>query len=275
MTYQQLTELSDEAFKRYCGVKREVFNEMLAVQQGAEQAKRKPGRPSDLSLADQILLTLQYWREYRSLFHVGACFGVHESTAQRIVCKVEQRLLASGRFSLPKRDRALELGEELKVVLLDATETPIERPKKKQRRYYSGKKKRHTLKSQMLIEPSSRVIFSTRMAPGRMHDKALAEQRPLRLDPRTYCGTDAGYQGLQHRHQRTWLPIKARKHQPLDQEQRAYNRSLARIRLKVEHVIRSLKIFRILAERYRNRRRRFALRLNLIAGIYNRSLLYS
>jgi IS5 family transposase len=119
------------------------------------------------------------------------------------------------------------------------------------------------------------VILSTAFAPGRVHDKALAEQRPLRLDPRTYCGTDLGYQGLQHQHDRTWLPIKARKQQPLDEEQRAYNRTLARIRLKVEHVIRSLKIFRILSERYRNRRRRFALRLNLIAGLYNRSLLYA
>jgi hypothetical protein len=129
MNYQQLTELSDDAFKRYCGVKREVFNEMLEVQQEAEEAKRKSGRPG-LSPVDQLLLTLQYWREYRSLFHVDLCFGVHESTAQRIVCKVEQRLLDAGRFTLPKRGRALELGEELELVLMDATETPIERPKK-------------------------------------------------------------------------------------------------------------------------------------------------
>ena len=81
-------------------------------------------------MADQLLLTLQYWREYRTLFHVGACFGVHESTAQRMVSKVERRLLDSGRFNLPSRHRALQLGEDLKLVLLDATETPIERPKK-------------------------------------------------------------------------------------------------------------------------------------------------
>ncbi|MCP5448966.1 MAG: transposase family protein [Gammaproteobacteria bacterium] len=76
------------------------------------------------------MLTLQCWREYRSLFHVGTDFGVHESTAQRVVCKVEQRLLASRRFTPPPRDRALALGEDLGLVLMDATETPIERPKK-------------------------------------------------------------------------------------------------------------------------------------------------
>lgn len=97
----------------------------------------------------------------------------------------------------------------------------------------------------------------------------------MRLDPRTYCGADRGYQGLTKVHALTWLPFKATQHHPLNDEQRAYNRALARIRIKVEHVIRALKIFRIVAERYRNRRRRFALRLNLIAGLYNHSLLYS
>lgn len=119
------------------------------------------------------------------------------------------------------------------------------------------------------------MVLSSAFARGPCHDKTLSTQQPLRLDERTHCGADLGYQGLQQLHVLTWLPFKATKNQPLDNEQRAYNRALARIRIKVEHVIRSLKIFRILAERYRNRRRRFALRLNLIAGLYNRSLLYS
>ena len=150
---------------------------------------------------------------------------------------------------------------------------PLSAPKK-QRRYYSGKKKRHTFKTQLLIEPHSKVILGTAFAPGRVHDKAVLDQQPLWLHPDTYCGADAGYQGLQHRHTATWLPIKACKGKPLDKVRRAYNRSLAQLRITVEHIIRSLKIFRILSERYRNRRRRFGLRLNLIAGLYNRSLLY-
>ena len=129
MNYEQLTGLEGEAFKRYCGVRREIFNEMLEVQRVAERAKRKLGRPG-MSLENQLLLTLQYWREDRTLFHVASDFGVHESTAQRIVCKVERRLHASGRFRLPSRDRALALGDDLECVLMDATESPIERPKK-------------------------------------------------------------------------------------------------------------------------------------------------
>ena len=75
-------------------------------------------------------MTLQYWREYRTLFHVENDFGVHESTVQRIVCKVEYRLHASGWFRLPPRDRALTLGDNLEYVLMDATKAPIDRSKK-------------------------------------------------------------------------------------------------------------------------------------------------
>jgi IS5 family transposase len=115
--------------------------------------------------------------------------------------------------------------------------------------------------------------LSTACAPGRGHDIALCRAQPLRVPPSTACIGDLGYQGLQHQHPYTFLPFKATKNHPLTAEQRAGNRDLARLRITVEHVIRSLKIFRILAERYRNRRRRFALRLNLIAGLYNHQLL--
>lgn len=102
---------------------------MLKVLEAAEAAKRKPGRPSKLALPDQLLLTLSYWREYRTLFHLAASYGIHETTAMRIVKKVEDALIASGRFSLPKRDQG-EGERAWVVVVIDSTETPIERPKK-------------------------------------------------------------------------------------------------------------------------------------------------
>jgi transposase len=130
MSYKQIKHYSDEAFKRYCGVKRPTFTAMVEELKETEKAKQKSGRPSKLSLHDQLLLTLQYWREYRTLFHLGASFGIHESSAQRIVTKVEDRRASSGRFSLPSHHRSTELGTNLMVVLIDATETTIERPKK-------------------------------------------------------------------------------------------------------------------------------------------------
>ncbi len=80
---------------------------------------------------------------------------------------------------------------------------------------------------------------------------------------------DSGYQGLQKKHAKVLLPMKQSKLKKLTKEEKRANRELARIRIRVENVIRRLKIFRILAERYRNRRRRLGLRFNLIAGIYN------
>lgn len=130
MLYENLNNLSAEAFKRYSGVKPATFATMLEVLQEAERNKKKPGRSPALCLEDQLLLALTYWREYRTQFHIAASYGIHESTANRIITKVESVLVASGRFVLPKRQEPQAAEHELVVVVIDSTETPIERPKK-------------------------------------------------------------------------------------------------------------------------------------------------
>lgn len=128
MRYDEVRELKPTAFKRLTGVKPQVFSEMLAVLREAEEKKKKAGRSSKLSLEDKLLLVLSYWREYRTQFHLAASYGVHESTANRIITRVEDVLVSSGRFSLPRRREVEET--EWTVVLVDVTETPIEKPKK-------------------------------------------------------------------------------------------------------------------------------------------------
>ena len=83
---------------------------------------------------------------------------------------------------------------------------------------------------------------------------------------------DTGYQGLQKKHLNTEIPKKRSKKNPLTPVDKKENQRISSSRVTVENVIRSIKIFRIIAEKYRNRRKRFALRLNLIAGIYNYQL---
>lgn len=107
---------------------------------------------------------------------------------------------------------------------------------------------------------------------GRMHDFRLFKESKTHLHPEVPWKTDSGYQGIQRLHQRSDVPCKRSKKKPLIQEQKAYNRSLASERVLVEHVIRKLKIFRLLSERYRNRRKRFGLRVNLIAALINYEL---
>jgi hypothetical protein len=83
---------------------------------------------------------------------------------------------------------------------------------------------------------------------------------------------DSGYQGIQKHTENALLPKKKSKHNPLTQQQKIYNRMLASARVIIENIIRKLKRFRILADKYRNRRKRFQLRFNLIAAIYNREV---
>lgn len=130
MTYQKIKDLTPQAFKRFCGIKPETFTAMLEVLKQRESHKKKPGRPSKLNLEDQLLMTLSYWREYRTLFHLATSYGLHESTAQRIITRLEKALITSGKFSLPSKQELLEAEHNLVVVVVDTTETLIERPKK-------------------------------------------------------------------------------------------------------------------------------------------------
>ena len=128
MRYEVVKELDAEGFKRLTGVRPEVFGKMVGVLRQAETTKRKAGRPSKLCLEDKVLLTLSYWREYRTQFHIAASYAIHESSANRIITQVEDVLIKSRAFSLPKRREVTET--DWTVVLVDATETPIERPQK-------------------------------------------------------------------------------------------------------------------------------------------------
>ncbi|HWQ32307.1 MAG TPA: transposase family protein [Blastocatellia bacterium] len=140
---------------------------------------------------------------------------------------------------------------------------------KKQRRYYSGKKKRHTLKSQIVIDRRNKQIICAAHCRGAQHDFALYKQSGVKPQSDIKCLGDSGYQGLDKLHANSQTPEKKRRGQKFSPEAKGRNRELARLRIVVEHVLHHLKIFRILAERYRNRRRCFSLRFNLIAGLYN------
>lgn len=128
MKYSKVKTLSNDQFKRLVGIQPSTFLEMLDVLKAAEHDKRR-GRPSVLPLEDKLLMTLSYWREYRTLFHVAMTYGIHESSASRIIQKIENVLIKSDKFHLPKK---LPQGEGIDwgVVVVDATEMTIERPKK-------------------------------------------------------------------------------------------------------------------------------------------------
>lgn len=130
MTYKQIKGLKPEEFKRLCGVRPETFERMVEVVRKYKPLKKKEGRPKKLSLEDQVLMTLEYWREYRTYFHIGHQWGVNESTVYRTIRFIENILSNSRAFALPGKKRLYESNYQIEVVVVDVTETPIERPKK-------------------------------------------------------------------------------------------------------------------------------------------------
>ena len=127
MNYKTIEHLKDSDFKRLTGVWRETFDQMLAV---LERGLPDFGRPPKLSRANQLLMILMYWREYRTEFHIAQSYGVSEATVCRTIRKVEDALVRSKKFRLPGK-KVLQTSDTLfEVVLVDVSEQPVERPQK-------------------------------------------------------------------------------------------------------------------------------------------------
>lgn len=130
MFYTDLQHLSNSEFKRLCGVRRDTFSQMVEVLRPDLERQGQRGGQNKLSTEDQLLVALEYWREYRSQFHIGSSWGLHETTVGRIIRKIEDILVKCGKFRLPSKRQMYQPGWEWKVMVIDVGEMEIERPKK-------------------------------------------------------------------------------------------------------------------------------------------------
>ena len=140
---------------------------------------------------------------------------------------------------------------------------------KKQKKFYSGKKKRHTLKTQVVFSPTLQQIISIQIDNGKIHDLKIARKHAKEFANFACILGDLAYKGFKEVKNKILIPIKKKKGSTLPKELKGINKEISRRRIPIEHINRRLKVFRILSERYRNRRRRFGLRFNLIAGLIN------
>ena len=140
MTYEQLKGLKPGDFKCACGVSPQTFEKMLHVLQEHEHRKIQPGRPPKRSLEDQLLMTRQYWREYRTYFHIGLSWRVAESVVCRTVHRTENRLIKRQTFHLPGKKKLREEGTECAVIIVDVGDSPVERPQKNSGHTTAGRK---------------------------------------------------------------------------------------------------------------------------------------
>lgn len=141
--WKQVEGLNAASFRRLTGVKRSTFEKMISILAPAEASKGKyrGGRPPKLPLEERLLMTLEYLREYRTYFHIGQSYGVSESSAYKTIRWIEDTLIRSKAFSLPGRKALLKSDVHYEVVLVDASESPIERPKKNRKSITQERKK--------------------------------------------------------------------------------------------------------------------------------------
>lgn len=131
MKYERLKKYKEDQFRRISGVKRATFEKMIAILSAAQREKlSKGGRKPKLSLENMLLATLEYWREYRTYANIAASYGIHESNIYHTIKWVENILIQDGTFSLPGKKTLRGTDVNYEIVLIDATESPIQRPKK-------------------------------------------------------------------------------------------------------------------------------------------------
>lgn len=273
LLFRMFTGLSADEFDRLVADLEPVWLARKAKRSARRRRQRKPGagRKAKLVFTDRLLLTLLYYRVYVTQEFVGFLFGVDKGTVSRET--QELSLCMAGVFRIPEKKVRID-PDDLVAVFVDATEQPVHRPKRKQRRSYSGKKKRHTIKHQVVVarkqkgpgEKQKVVIKSvSKSATGRVHDKKLYDRSRLRIPAGVSKSGDSGYQGSDLR-----VPKKKPRKGQLSDDEKRSNRRLARERIVAEHGIGKMKIWRIASDRYRNPPRRHTVMMKNVAGLHNR-----
>jgi hypothetical protein len=286
-------------FRSLTGVTVEVFDDLatdvLPALADADLARRdRPdrdravgaGHPFGLGPADQVLLAVVWLRVYPTHAVLAYLFGVSESAARRTLGRVLPVLARAGKDTMrmpdPGKHARRNLPALLKdtpglAVLVDSFEQPTHRPKRRQRAYYSGKKKRHTVKAQVAVdEESGRVVHVPPSAPGPTADITLLKRsRLLGCLPRgvglvgdtAYLGAAEVRPGVA-----CATPRRKPRGKPRPAADRRYNRAIARRRVRVEHTIRRLRVFQALTQVNRHGRRRHEHRVRAVAGLVNRMI---
>ena len=268
--YDSLKKLNDKKFKRAVGIPRELFEiYVLVIIAALKEKHKKIGRNPKFKAEDILLLLFYYYRDYDIYFKLGIYFDIDESNAYRWVKWCEETLQ---NYSIePFNNQSLTKEKEY---IVDVMECPIERPKMQeiQKEYYSGKKKKHTIKIQIIIESNTKRIVYVAFDKGSVHDFNVFKNSTKDLSELLKFLADSGYQGIQNLFKNSLTPKKKSKYNPLTDEDKELNKLISSNRIAIEHVNSQLKVFKILSERYRNRINSFIPRAIFICSLYNYSL---
>jgi DDE superfamily endonuclease/Helix-turn-helix of DDE superfamily endonuclease len=286
-------------FRTMTGLTVDAFDQMLPSLFTAFQAdrRRRLDRPQrrrahgggdhfDLSVTDQLLLTVVWLRHYPTQECLGYLFGVSDSTALRAIRRCLPVLERAGQDTMrlpdPGKGKRRDLPALLKqtpvlAVIVDTFEQRTHRPQRRQRAYYSGKKKAHTLKSQVAVDEDGHVVDVGTSRPGRWADLKVFRRSGLvgkLLRAKVGALGDLGYVGLDGVHPKRHgaTPRRKPRGQPRPPEDRRYNRAFARRRITVEHSIGRLRRYQALSQVDRHHRQGHTARVRAVAGLVNRML---
>ena len=252
--------------------------------------KAGAGHPFKLNLKNRFLLLLLYYRLYVSSTLIGFLFDLGQTNVLKDIRALEPAIQAI--LPLPKKihdaARRLQTLEEVETyfpgfkAFIDATEQEIPRPiaKLKRKTHYSGKKKRHTVKTQLTVNRNGLIVHKTNHARGSRHDYALFKQHHPRVPKEVKVDVDLGYVGINEDFPEfnAEIPFKRKslgrgnrgvKAQELTPEEKSHNQRLAKARVVVEHTVSRVKKFRIMGEEFRNRLKHYDSMTDIVSGFVN------
>lgn len=284
MTHTTRLKNNPATFRNLTGITPEKFDEVMqkltpryeawnANRLGRKGRKREigGGRKFSLDLEDRFLMLLLYYRTYITYPLLGFIFDIHASSPGRLFKPLEP--LLADIFKIP--ERRIEMNEdEIRAAFFDGTEQPTNRPTHGQRKWYSGKKKRHTIKHQVVVvkkrkknghgKRKLRIAAVSKAFTGKTHDKRMYEKTRAHAPPDVAGNGDLGFLGTT-----LTVPIKKPKGKELTEEQKVSNHRHSSQRIVAEHGIGKMKIWRICRDQFRGRRNDHTLMFKNIAGFHN------
>ena len=269
--YHKIIKQSDRSFKRQVGVSKKQFYKIRdRINNYSSELKelnplKKRGKKSNIRIEDKLLLALYYMRHYPIFILLGNIFNICESYANKIYHKVMNIIV---KVFHVKGNKALE-DIRIKDIVIDVSEQPIERPKHGQKKYYSGKKKQHTIKAQLIANTENLKILSVVTDKGSKHDFKIFKESKIVIPKSTLLRADLGYKGIDKLHNNVLIPHKNSKNKPLTDEQKNHNRTLSKTRVVIEHLNRECKIFRIVKDVFRGKHRNYGKNWNCIVALVN------
>lgn len=242
----------------------ESVNESRMTVEGKERERRPAVYKNSVfsCIADQLMFILIYMKQYMTQTAFGQLFGISQPKANLWIHHL-MPILSDALYkadTVPCRDMNDLQEKEADVYIHDGTERRIQRPKdnERQRKNYSGKTKTHAVKNNIIADAKCVIVFLTLTAEGRKHDKKIADETGYILPDGSTLLQDTGFQGFSVKNTAILQPVKKPRGKELTAEQKEMNRKISKIRIRIEHIVSSVKRYRIVKDRLRNWLRGFA-----------------